>query len=312
MSDCVVVTGAAGFIGRRLIARALAEGFKVRALCRRPDDMAALSRHPQLEIVCWDIREALANTHVLVGARAICHLAAYIPPDYQDAGYTRKCFEINVVGTTDLLEASVEAEVGRFIHFSSGNTYDTRRGSGSPLDEDAPLYPCSRASFYLSSKVAGETIVNHYREGKRLAATVLRVASCYGAGMSGGFMQYCLESLRDRKPVTLYEGGRHRADWVYIDDVVAATLASISRDAEGTFNIGSGAVASTLEVARCLAEKLGVEEDLIRFDPSTLHSHPNSFNGLDISRAREMLGYEPTSLETGVARLCDATAERGS
>jgi len=305
----LVVTGASGFIGRRVVSLALAEGQAVRALCRDPASLADLTKtapagaghtnEPDLEIIAWDIAQAGERPEVFADADAICHLAAFIPPDYGDPAHAERCFSVNVIGSTALLEAARQAGMRRFINLSSGNAYDP---AARALTEDAPLYPSRHAAFYLASKVAAETIVDHYRAAGYLSTATLRVSSCYGAGMRGGFLKLCINRLRAGETIRLSDGGRHRADWVHVDDVAAAVLSAVHSDAEGPFNIGSGQAPTIRDVASTIAAALNVDPGLMIVEPSC-DGPPGGTHPLNIERAKRFFSYAPRPFSLGVTDM---------
>ncbi|MGH6945032.1 MAG: NAD-dependent epimerase/dehydratase family protein [Geminicoccaceae bacterium] len=293
----LVLTGATGFVGRRLLSEALARGWAVRALVREPSRVPPAEH---LEVEPWDALRAETPVDLLAGADAVCHAAAFLPPDYADPAFAERCFRANALGTLSLLAAASEAGVGRFVHFSSGNAY----APGPDLArEHHPLYPSARAPYYLTSKVASEVFVEHWRETKGLCACVLRLGSVYGPGMAaGGLVPGFVRTLRAGRPIVVRDGGRYGVDLVLIDDVVAAALSALETEASGPFNVGSGARTATRELAGLLVEIIGADEELVIVEPPGDGPVDAGFAGLDIGRAIRQLGYRPTPLREGLER----------
>lgn len=293
----LVVTGASGFIGTRLVELALDRGWRVTALARSSDRLNRLG-NPRLSVLRWSVGEPVGRES-LKDTAAVCHLAAFIPPDYSDPAYAEECFRINALGTLALAESAAEARVRRFVLFSSGQIYAQ---SDQPVSEGDLVYPAHRAAFYLASKLAAELFAEHYREARALPVTILRVASVYGAGMKPeGLISKFAKNAAEGIALKVHNGGRYRADLVHVDDVAGATLSAIERNAGGLFNIGTGVSHSTAEIAQMIVEILGASPKLIDVLPPDGRV-PEGFSALDITKARDVLGYLPLDLKDGLRK----------
>ena len=294
MTGPVVVTGAAGFIGRRLVARLLADGTPVRALVRDP---TALAPAEGLEVVAWDV----GSPAPLDGVEAIIHGAAHRPPRYGDPSQARQCMEVNALGTQALVEAATEASVRRFVYLSTGHVYPPR-GGGSvrtrPSREDDPVWPSARAPYYLGSKICGEFFVSAASDAGRIDGVRLRLAAVYGPGMPPGLVPTFLAGLRAGTGITVADGGLYAADLVHVDDVVSAIVASLTVPAWGAFNIGSGTTVTALQVAEVACDLLGIERRAIDVLPP--RREPPESVALDITRARAELAFDPRPFRLGL------------
>ena len=307
MSD-LVITGATGFVGQRLVKKALDQEHRVEAWVRSPEKLEEL-KSSNLEIIQWRANGEEAMASRLESVDAVVHLAAYLPPSYGDQNQAEECFRVNALGTLELLEACSEADVDKFVFTSSGNVYTPGHES---VDENSPTYPSWRAPYYLTSKLSGEVFVDHFRRSDALESTViLRPPAIYGPGMKGGVVPLFAQRLLAGEPIQVNDGGRHRVDLVFVDDVVDAILAAVARDVSGPFNIGSGTRPSILELAQSLVSICDVPEDLVEVEPASDGDEGDStgFSGLDIQRARRELDYDPRSLEEGLRRYVDSLRE---
>lgn len=295
----VAVTGASGFIGRHLVKAILEQGWTVRAFARDPARLDI--DHPALEKVEWDISDAHDLSQKLSGVDLIYHLAAHVPSDFNEPDEAAACFSVNCLGTLTVLMAAEAAQVPRLVHFSSANAY---RRTGDGLPEAEPLYPSRRAPYYLASKVAGETIADHWRLTGRIGCAILRLSSVYGPGMpKKSFIHLCADRLWRHQRVELHNGGRSRADFVHVEDVVTAAVRAASPDIDGHFNIGSGDAPELIEVAPQIALCLGAGEDLLHVLPANANASLG-FGSLDISRARREMDYDPLPIHAGISRFC--------
>jgi UDP-glucose 4-epimerase len=283
MTATIVITGATGFVGRRLARRLASCGVSVRTPTRADLDVTRLSE----------------GAGMLRGADAVCHLAAFIPRDQHDPTEAARCMEVNALGTLAMLRASAEAGVRRFVYGSSGNVY---RPSQAPVNEDAPIYPSSRAPYYLASKVAGELFADHFGRAGRMSMAIARLGSVYGPGMSSGsVIARFARQLQEGEPVRVLGGGRFRSDLVYVDDVVEGVARMITGGVEGAVNLGSGDAVSMLDVATTLVKLLDADPALIRLEPAGEHDSSSGFTPLDIARARRELDFSPRPLSAGLA-----------
>ena len=292
----LVVTGAGGFIGMRLVQIALQDGWEVTALLRDPKKISHLNCS-QLRVERWNIGESVLSQDLLLGADALCHLAAFVPPDYADPVHAAECFRVNALGTLELSLRASEAKVGRFVFFSSAQIYAPTRGA---VSEEALVYPAFRAPFYLSSKLTAEIFVQHQSISKALPLTILRLASVYGSGMSRkGMISEFIQRISDGQAIDVLNGGTYSIDFIHVNDVTRAALTAIEEEADGLFNIGSGQARTSLEVANILVELMGADKKLINVHPYDNQSSAG-FSALDVQKAKIAFGFSPIRLEDGL------------
>lgn len=289
----VLVTGATGFVGRHLVDFLQGVGVQVVGAIREP------SRAPSglSDIVNWDLRGGHLPVSLLREVAAVVHMAAYLPRDYLDPGEAARCLEYNALGSLALVRDLVEAEVPTLVNVSSGNVY---RETASPAREDSPVFPFRHAPYYLASKLVQEIFAEHLAQRARFRLVTLRPSAIYGPGMSGGMIRTFATRLLNREHVTVNDGGRHTVDLVYVRDVVQVVYSALERTATGCYNVGSGHRVSTLEVVRMLAELTGADALQVEIEPAA-DRPPSGFAPLEINRARQELGYQPTSLYQGLA-----------
>jgi UDP-glucose 4-epimerase len=293
----IAVTGASGFVGSRVVRRALAAGRPIIALCRSRGLLGDFD-HPQLIVRHWKIGDPIPE-----GVDAVCHAAAHIPSNYADRSEAEECFRVNALGALEALEASIAAKSKQFVLLSTGQIYARK---GRPAKEDDAVYPAERAVYYLSSKMSAELFVENRRRAQQFPAAVLRLSSVYGPGMRGdGVMMRFALAAAAGATLNVQDGGVYRADFIHVDDVAAATLSAIDRRTEGVFNIGSGVTTSSLDLARIIVDVFGRDATSIKVAPSG--SGAGGFDALDIAKARERLGFEPRSVEVGVRQWLGET-----
>jgi nucleoside-diphosphate-sugar epimerase len=325
----VAVTGATGFIGRRLVARLVADGYRVHALAL-PDDPIPIEWAGQRIVVRRaDVTRRGDVVDGLAGTRFVFHLAALV----SDWGSPEQHARVTVGGTENVLtEAAARGQ--RAVLVSSIAAYGDKL-SRVLCDEDtdagAPLGP------YGASKQAQEAIAGRLEGERGLQVTVVRPANVYGPG-SGPWVDLLCKQLAAGAP-TLVSGGDFVAALTYVDNVVDVMVRAAERvgavgriynanDEHGTtWKRYVSALAeltgspSPRSVPRVLASATAeLLESSHRFlhrkeRPSVTREALNLCRGpvrVPIDRARRELGYEPpVSFDDGLARVAEYLRRTG-
>jgi dTDP-L-rhamnose 4-epimerase len=343
MSPRILITGGAGFIGSHLSDELLSAGYRVRALDSLVAQVHTDSARPgylddEVELVVGDVRNRDVVARALQGVDAVFHLAAQVGVGqsmYRIADYTAT----NVVGTSTLLEALAAHPVQRLIVASSMSIYgeglyrtpdnravqDAERArhqlehgeweleaGGVPLEPvPTPEWKApSLQSVYALTKFDQERLCLMIGDAYRVPTVATRFFNVYGPRQAlsnpyTGVLAIFASRLLNRRAPVIYEDGEQRRDFVSVYDVARALRLSLeSPDAAGqAFNIGSGESVSVREIARRLASVLDAED----IEPDITGSYRvgdirHCF--ADISRARQVLGYEPQmTLDAGLMEL---------
>ncbi len=289
----VLLTGGAGFIGRHVLDRLLANGHDVTVVDSLRPDVHADDRWrppPPVGFVHGDVRDAALLDRVLPGVDAVIHLAGKVglgvaigdAPDYVSS---------NDYGTAELVAAMARAGVRRLTLASSMVVYGEGLGrcpvhgavSPAPRLESAmaagrfePPCPACGATLdtalvpestppdprnvYATSKLAQEYIASNWARVTGAAVAAMRYHNVYGPGMPrdtpyAGVAAIFLSSLRRGEAPRVYEDGGQRRDFVHVRDVAAATVLAAERHDAGVraFNVGSGTPRTVGEMAAALA-----------------------------------------------------------
>ncbi|HEU0015877.1 MAG TPA: NAD-dependent epimerase/dehydratase family protein [Longimicrobium sp.] len=299
----ILVTGGAGFIGSHVARAYLERGWAVTVL-----DSLVHGRRENLpegvEFVHADVRDEAAARLVLDGGfDVVSHHAAQmdVRVSVQDPRFDAA---VNVDGLLNLLEASRQAGVGRFVYVSSGGvvygTPETR-----PTPETAPKLP---ESPYGVSKLAGEQYLFYYHRVHGMEYVALRYANVYGPRQDphgeAGVVAIFSTRLLEGRPLTVFGDGAQTRDYVYVGDVVAANLAAGEAELppartldDRAFNVGTGTETSVAELAHALSRVAGVEP---RVEHGPARAGELRHSSLDTSRLRA-LGWAPrTGLDEGL------------
>jgi UDP-glucose 4-epimerase len=295
-----LVTGGAGFIGSHVVDALLARGDDVLVL-----DNLSSGRRENLdgaaELVVADVRDdaAVGEVFARIRPQACFHLAAQADVRVSVERPDFDC-EVNVVGTIRILEAA--REHGTRVVFSStgGAIYGECEAPAPETAARRPLAP------YGASKLAGEEYLGTYNRLYASEHTALRYGNVYGPrqdphGEAGVVAIFLGRLARGETPHVFGDGTQSR-DYVYVGDVVAATLAALARPA-GVFNVGTGLATSVLELLDACSRAAGVALEPV-FDPPRVGELQRSV--LDTSVAQRDLGFRA---ETELAEGLPATWE---
>ena len=304
----ILVSGAAGLLGREVVRLLVERGTSVRALDVVPETGPA---PVGVDRRTGDLMDPEVCRAAVAGAGAVVHAAAV---QFRSPGYRRfrsePYFGRNAETTRRLLAASIAAGVQRFVFVSSGMVYG-RPGVGA-LREDRPLGPLGP---YGRSKVASEAHCHAARQ--RIAhLTILRPSVIIGPGRLG-LMKTLFDAVRTHRAIPIFGQGHNRHHMVAVTDLAEACRLALDRPGHGTYNIGSLDPPTVRVLLGELCRRAGSRSRLlalptrpaqlalqllwsVRFSPM----NPEQFRiaptdyVLDISAARTDLGFEPREHDT--------------
>ncbi|NPA80287.1 MAG: NAD-dependent epimerase/dehydratase family protein [Thermotogae bacterium] len=311
----VLLTGASGFIGSHTVEELVREGFDVRVFLRYNSTgyVGNLTRLPReildhLELHWGDIRDYTSTRRATEGVDAVLHLAAQISVPYSFQNPIDFAMN-NVVGTTNLLKAALEAGVSKFIHVSTSEIFG---GSNEPLSEDSPRRP---RSPYAASKVGADAMVRSFHYAYGLNTFIVRPFNTYGPRQSPrALIPWII--LQALKGDTVRLGNlKPRRDFTYVKDTARALVLALLRDTPpgGEVNLGVGRSYSVLDVVRTVEEVLGKRLKVVQ-DPALVRPQAMEVFNLvsDNRRAREILGWEPRyTFREGISLTIDYFRENG-
>lgn len=251
----ILVTGGAGFIGSSIAAALAAMGREVVAL----DDLSGGDPEnlaPGVRLVEADVSDpAVAGLIGNLRPRAVVHAAAQVSvaASAADPAADRA---VNVEGTANVIRGARSGGAQRLVFLSSGGAvYGESRGAS---ERSLPR----PASYYGAHKYLAE----RYVELSGLPYAIARLSNVYGPGqrsdLEGGVVSIFLERLRNGVPVTIHGSGDQRRDFVHVEDVVSAILAMIQSPLDGTWNVGTGASTSIVELLRAIERELGITSEV--------------------------------------------------
>lgn len=295
----VLVTGNTGFIGAQLCNDLVKKGFEVTALSRNQKDSHIISQDGNTangKLVKCDILQenSLQETFKEIGkVDCVLHLAGQT--FRKDLAYPQTYFQSNFIGTLNMLECCRNFNVQRFVFSSSIAVYGLSTNQFTPkylpVDEKHLARPYD---FYDISKYQAEQLCKFYSDRFDIKSVILRYSRVFGPQMIKGLIFQTVKKALSNEPVEVF--GDVSTDFVYIDDVVNANIASIEKklpDLE-VFNIGSGEEITLYSICSKIIDLCHSSSKII-FQPE-----PKSKFSLDISKAKKMLDYQPTEVKEGL------------
>lgn len=319
----ILITGGAGFVGYHLaesLSREEADEVTLLDNLSRgseDDDLQSLTQRSNVTLRIGDLRDAAVWDDLGQGYDEVYHLAAVIG--------VRKVVEqpvdvirTNAVSTLHLLDWLVGGGGQKVLFSSTSEAYAWTQHFHAlpvPTPEDAPLSLTDLAdprSSYAGSKIFGELAVTQYGLAHEKPFAIVRYHNVYGPRMG---LEHVIPELYARArsgqdPLTVYSVD-HRRAFCYVSDAVSATVAAMREPAADgwTINVGNDQEEITIgELAERLLRKAGIEATI---SPQKAASDPVKRRCPDLTRARQLLGFEPrVALDEGLERTLAWYADR--
>lgn len=326
----VLITGGAGFIGSNLAAQLAQNRNKVRVFdnlsregVRRNADWLQRRFPERIELIVGDIRDAEAVRQAADGVEFIFHLAAQVAVTTSVTD-PRTDFEVNALGTFNLLEAARSLATPPVVLFTSTNKVYGGMDDLSIVERDGRYayadlptgVPETRCldfhSPYGCSKGTGDQYVRDYHRIYGIPTVVFRMSCIYGPRQFGnedqGWVAHFARAMMCGEGLTIYGDGKQVRDVLFVEDLVQAMLAAAASNSVTrgeVFNIGGGSqnTLSLLELIAALEERLG-RKAALTFAPWRPGDQRVYIS--DPTKALRVFGWQPTtSVPEGVARLLD-------
>jgi nucleoside-diphosphate-sugar epimerase len=325
-SPIAVVTGATGFIGKRLCERLIEEGYAVRGLVTHHPDVDDLARLG-VRIHRGMMRDKEVAAGIMEGADVVFHLAGIVGRvGRPDSLY----WDVNVTATKELLRAATAAGVARFVFCSTADVHGDIKHP--PADEDAPL--AENDIYQVTKEHAERAVIASHGQGG-LSTVVIRPAVVYGPR---DLRRYPAFRKIAKGSYAIVGDGETLIHPIYIDDLVAGLLlaARSEKGAGKTYLLAGERALTHTAWATLIANEMGVPAEFVyrplgpslflawlveklffifRMEPPLFRRSIEFFTknrAYDIGRAVADLGYAPAvTLEEGVRRTVEWYRERG-
>ncbi|MFV8827424.1 dTDP-glucose 4,6-dehydratase [Alkalihalobacterium sp. APHAB7] len=265
----VLVTGGAGFIGANFIQYLLDHTsyhiMNIDSLTHsaNPEALIEFSRSPFYRFFQVDLRNQDQLNEIFDRQYdAIIHFAALT--DVNEKKHSSIDFyDVNVMGTLNLLEKVRQGYARKFVYVSTGKVYGGLEDIERPSKEDAVIQPNNR---YVESKVSGEMIVRSFINAFQVPAIITRCSNNYGPyQQKEKLIPTAILNALDDKPIPVYGDGQHVRDWVFVKDHCRAIHTVLEHGKFGeVYNISGGRERSTLNVVKLILDYMNKSHHLIR------------------------------------------------
>jgi len=304
-----LVTGGAGFVGSHLADALLARGDEVVCVDNFNDYYSPARKHRNIEgalaqpgytLVEADLRDDAAIDAIFATHQPdkVAHLAAMGSISYS-VRHPKLYEEVNIRGTLNVLDAARRHENRGVVLASTSSIYG--RTDKIPFVEtdstDRPLAP------YPASKKANEVIAAAYTTSYGLPCICVRFFNVYGPRGRPDMTPYLFtDAITNERPITLYDSGRPRRDWTYVADIVAGFVAALDADfSYEIFNLGRGQPVVMSDFLTIIERLVGKKAQVV---DAPLPANEALVTYADVSKARELLGYNPhITIEEGLERF---------
>ncbi len=300
-----VVSGGAGFIGSHLCDALLARGLKVLALDNfitgSPENLRHLQGNPDFEF-----RQADVNHGIFIGGdvRYVLHFASPASPPQYDANPIHT-LKVGTVGTMNMLGLA-RAKGATFLLASTSEVY------GDPLVHPQPetywgnVNPIGPRGCYDEAKRSAEAFAMAYQRTHQVDTRIIRIFNTHGPRMqvSDGraVPNFMAQAIRG-EPLTVYGDGIQTRSLCYISDLVRGVLAALDKGDELPVNLGNPQEVTVLELAETIIRLSGSTSEI---EHRPLPVDDPKQRQPDITRARELLGWQPeVRLEDGLRRTLE-------
>lgn len=306
----ILITGGAGFIGSHLCQRLLDSGNTVvcidNLLTGSEDNVQALRKNPHFSFYNHDVTQSFVSP---IKIDAIFHLSSPASPNHHSAksyhALPMETMLVNTQGTLELLKLA-ESHGAAFLLASTSEVY------GDPLEHPQKeeyrgnVSTTGPRSVYDEAKRFGETLTAYYEREKNVDARIARIFNTYGPHMQRDDLRmvvnFIIQAL-EGKDITIFGGGEQTRSLCYVDDLVEGLIRLMFHpNTKGAVvNLGNPNENTVLEYAHMVKRLTGSESSIVLSEDLPIDDPKK--RKPDITRAKELLGWEPAvSLEEGLKR----------
>lgn len=299
MGKKVLITGGAGFIGSHLVDSLLADKFELLVIDNfdpyyarsiKEKNIAGHRKTGGYTLIETDIRnnKAVMDIFQTWKPEVVIHLAAKagVRPSVINP---QQYVDVNVTGTINVLEASVQQGVEKFIFGSSSSVYGLNEKV--PFSEEDPtLQP---ASPYGATKIAGEALCKSYSNCYALPVVALRFFTVFGPRQRPDLaIHKFARKILNNEPISLYGDGSTSRDYTYVSDIISGIRAAMDYQLNGyeVFNLGNDQPTKLIDLVYTLEDVLGKKAE-IQWLPVQTGDVPRTW--ADVRKAGRLLGYRP-------------------
>lgn len=295
----ILITGSNGMLGSELCEQLIEMKLDVYATSLGENRITFLESCPNFHFIELDITDSIATRYIIESTMpdVIIHAAAMTQVDDCELNKT-KCLSINVEGTKNILHVAEDLNC-RFIYISTDFVFSGDDGPYSEGDEAKPV------NFYGQSKLLAEELVSQSDAAWSIVRTVLLYGKTEKINRSN-FIYWVRDNLQANKPIQVVNDQIRTP--TYIPDLVKGIITIAERSIEGVFHLSGNEIITPYQLALKVANKLDLNPTLIQEVDSSTFSQPGKRplkTGFYIDKARQKLGFIPTSIDNALSQIFD-------
>ena len=274
------ITGSKGFVGRELVSQ-----------CKKQEIEVVEADFPEIDIRSKDIIGLIPEGAIIV------HLAA-LSSDTACKNRASECFDINVMGTLNLIEAAEKKRAKQFIFASSEWVYDNC-GQDEVKDEDSPINIANHSSEYALSKLVSETNLRQKYQRGFCPVTILRFGIIYGLRKEGGSaVESLFQTVKTKNEVKVGSLKTGRC-FINVSDIASGIIKSLGLDGFNIINLAGDELITLRDI-------IETSKIILKKNPKVIETDPSNINIRNISneKAKKILDWKPeVDLEAGLNGL---------
>lgn len=313
MTETIIVTGGAGFIGSNLIRYILTNttsdvvNIDTLTYAGNLENLDDIEQNPRFKgryffeygnICKSSFVEEICDRHLPYGI-INCAAESHVDRSIHSA---KPFIDTNVTGTLVLLEAAKKFKLKRFLQVSTDEVYGSL-GTDGMFTEETPLAPNSP---YSASKAAADCLVRAFVHTHNLDAVITRCSNNYGPyQFPEKLIPLMISNAMNDKALPVYGNGLNVRDWIYVDDHCSGIWNAFLNGKQGeVYNFGGKSERTNIDVVKTILQSLGKDESLISYVKDR-PGHDLRY-AIDCTKAESTLGWKPTvSFEEGLQRTID-------
>lgn len=304
----VLVTGGAGFIGSCFIRHILKKYPECKVInldaltyCGNLENLKDVENNPNYQFIRGNICDKKLVRNIIKGCNYVVNFAA---ESHVDNSIKRPeiFVETNVMGTLNLLQASIESDIERYLQVSTDEVYGTLEETGY-FYETSPIQPNSP---YSASKASADLLVRAYHETYGLPVLITRCSNNYGPYQyPEKLIPFFISKLLNGEKVPVYGDGMNVRDWLYVYDHCEAIDRVLHSGKIGdVYNIGGHNEKTNLEITKLILDAMGKDEDSIEFVEDRL-GHDKRY-AISNNKISSQLDWQPSiTFEEGIKLTID-------
>lgn len=304
----VLVTGGAGFIGSCFIRHILKKYPESKVInldaltyCGNLENLKDVENNPNYQFIRGNICDKKLVRNIIKGCNYVVNFAA---ESHVDNSIKRPeiFVETNVMGTLNLLQASIESDIERYLQVSTDEVYGTLGETGY-FYETSPIQPNSP---YSASKASADLLVRAYHETYGLPVLITRCSNNYGPYQyPEKLIPFFISKLLNGEKVPVYGDGMNVRDWLYVYDHCEAIDRVLHSGKIGdVYNIGGHNEKTNLEITKLILDAMGKDEDSIEFVEDRL-GHDKRY-AISNNKITSQLDWQPSvTFEEGIKLTID-------